>query len=497
MALLAVQPGTRGGGPCPLVTDELRHCPLRGREDLLLDVQVSQGAVPFLVRRPVDAAAVGCPDAEAGHVGDVRGGHLDDLGARAAGDGQLGHLGDHRLAVAAWLEHRERPVHLEPELRHRPDRVVPLHLRDRDPRGGAPGRIIQHRRCGRGVLGGVPGGLLVHRGQRAHFPVHGLCFPGSEPLRPGGFGGAGVPGDGATRLVLGAAGVLPGLLVQQPQRPPTGRLAVLALVFLGEPFQFPGDGDGAGAEQVHHVLADPADLGAVAVRARHHRVAEGGQPGLQAPVGGRGDAEPLAVQGAGVQGPPFGVGAVGALDPVPDRHVHVQLRVAVAGQVVQEQAGDQAVAVPPLPRAGRMVPGPGVSGAPLQPAQGFARRFHQRVLDLVRPRVQHRGLVLVAAVAGLPGADPVGGVQHRHALDRADGQVEIRDGMRVLAALGRADPGQLHRAGVRVRGQVRRHRRLFPLAGLLGRAALDQEFPARPGVLLVQPPDHVRVDLPS
>ena len=86
------------------------------------------------------------------------------------------------------------------------------------------------------------------------------------------------------------------------------------------------------------------------------------------PVGDRGDGEPLVVQGAGVQGPPLVVGAVGALDPVPDRDVHVQLRVAVAGQVMQEQAGDQAVAVAPLPRAGGMVPGPGVGGLPLEPA---------------------------------------------------------------------------------------------------------------------------------
>ena len=198
---------------------------------------------------------------------------------------------------------------------------------------------------------------------------------------------------------------------------------------------------------------------------------------------------------ARVQGPPLVVGAVGALDPVPDRDVHVQLRVAVAGQVVQEQAGDQAVAVAPLPRAGRMVPGAGVGGVPLQPGDGFARRFHQRGLDLIGARVERGGLVLVAAVAGLAGGDPVGGVQHRDALDRADGQVEVRHLVRVLAALGGADLGQLGRAGVRVRGQVRRHRRRLPFVGRLGLAALDQQFPAGPDVLLVQALDHVRVHL--
>ena len=81
----------------------------------------------------------------------------------------------------------------------------------------------------RGALGGEPGDLLVHRGQGVHFAVHGLCFPGGEPLRCGGFGGAGLPGDGAAGLGLGAAGVLPGLLVQQPQRAAGRRLAVLVL----------------------------------------------------------------------------------------------------------------------------------------------------------------------------------------------------------------------------------------------------------------------------
>ena len=213
VALLGVQSRTPGGGPGLLAADKLRRHPSGGGEDLFFGVQVGQRAIALLVRRPVDAAAVGGADAEAGHVGDVRGGDLDDVGAGPAADGQLGYLGDHRLAVAAGLQHRERPVHLEPELRHRPDRVVALHLGDRDPRGGALGRIIQHRRR----TGSVLGDLLVHGGQGAHFAVHGLCFPGREALRPGGFGGAGLPGDGAAGLALGAAGVLPGLLVQQPQ----------------------------------------------------------------------------------------------------------------------------------------------------------------------------------------------------------------------------------------------------------------------------------------
>ena len=201
------------------------------------------------------------------------------------------------------------------------------------------------------------------------------------------------------------------------------------------------------------------------------------------------------MQAAGVQRAPLLVRVVGALHPVPDSYVHMQVRVAVAADVMQEHAGDQAVPVSPLPCAGRMVPGPGVGGMAFQPGDGLARRVHQRALDLIGPRVQHGGLVLLAAFTCLAGRDPVGGVQHRHALDRVDGHVEIGHLMRVRAALGRPDLGQLGRAGVRMRGQVRRHRSLFMFAGRRGLAALDQKFPARADVVLVQAADHGRVHL--
>jgi hypothetical protein len=202
------------------------------------------------------------------------------------------------------------------------------------------------------------------------------------------------------------------------------------------------------------------------------------------------------MQGARVQGAPFIVGAVGALDAVPDRHVHMQLRVPVTGQVVQEQAGDQTAAVAPLPRLGRMVPGPGVGSVPLQPVHRFPRRFHQRVLQLVRPGVERVGLSVVAAVAGLPGGGPVGDVQHRDTLDRTDGQVEIRHLIPVPATLSRTDRGQLGRAGVGMLGQEGGHRRLFPVASGLGLTPLDQLLSARAGVVLIQGADDVRVNLP-
>ena len=267
------------------------------------------------------------------------------------------------------------------------------------------------------------------------------------------------------------------------------------LVLADQGLQLRGQRPGPGAEQVHDVLADPADLGAVAVLAGHHGVPQRGQPGLHHPVGHRGYREPLVVQAAGIQRAPFLISAVGALYPVPDRDVHVQVRVAVPADVVQEHAGDLAVPVAPLPRPGRMVPGPGVCGMPFQPGDSLPRRVQQRGLDLLGARVQRRGLALVAALTCLAGGDPVRGVQHRHALDHIDGQIEVRHLVCVRAAFGRADLGQLGRAGVRTGGPVRRHRGRFPLLSRPGLAPRDEELPARPDVVLVQPGDHGRVHL--
>jgi hypothetical protein len=112
----------------------------------------------------------------------------------------------------------------------------------------------------------------------------------------------------------------------------------------------------------------------------------------------------------------------------------MQLRIPVAGQVVQEQAGDQTGAVPPLPRLGGVVPGPGVGGMLAEPGHRRAGRFQRRLLQFVRAGVERGRLGIVAAVTGLPGGDPLGGVQHRDALGRADGQVEVRHLTGILAS---------------------------------------------------------------
>ena len=343
--------------------------------------------------------------------------------------------------------------------------------------------------------GGEPGNRLVHGRQFLDFPLRRLRFPGGQPLRGGGFGGAGLPGDGAPRFGLGAPGVLRRLLAEQPDRPLGRRLPVDLPVLADQRRQFRGQRPGPGTEQVHHVLADPADLGAVAVRARHHGIAQRGQSGLHDPVGHRGDGEPLVVQAAGVQRAPLLIRSVGALHPVPDGDVHVQVGVAVAADVVQEHTGDQAVPVAPLPRPRGMVPGAGVGSVAFQPGDGLAGSVHQRGLDLIGARVERGGLVLIPMLTGPAGRDPVGGVQDRHALDRVDGHVEVGNLVRVRTALRRADLGQLGRGGVRMGGQVRRHRGVLVFAGRRGLAALDEKFSARADVVLVQAADDGWVDL--
>ncbi len=187
---------------------------------MFFGVQVSQRAVAFSVWWPVDAPGVGGAHAEAGYVGDIRRCDLDDVGSRAARDGQLCHLVEDRLRVGAGREHGQGPVHLEAELGHGPDRVMSLNLRDGDPRGGAFGCVVQRDRCASGMRGSELRDLLAHGGQGAQFAVHGLGLPSVEALRRGRFRRTGLPSQGAASLAFGAAGVLPGLLVQQPQRPP-------------------------------------------------------------------------------------------------------------------------------------------------------------------------------------------------------------------------------------------------------------------------------------
>jgi hypothetical protein len=130
-----------------------------------------------------------------------------------------------------------------------------------------------------------------------------------------------------------------------------------------------------------------------------------------------------------------------------------------------------------------------------QPGDGTAGRVQQGGLDLIGPGIERGGLGLLAVLPRLAGSQPVGGVQHRRALDRVDGHVEVGNLVRVRAAPGRTGLGQLGCSGVRMRGQVRRHGGLFAFAGRRGLAGRDKEFSARADVVLVQTTDHGRVHL--
>ena len=242
---------------------------------------------------------------EAGHVGDVGGGHADHAGTGAAGDGQVRHLGDHGVGVGAGGQDGQGAVDFEPQLRHRPDGVMLLDFGDGDPcrpRLAASSRTAAARSAWPAAYWATcpctcDSAWISRRVVWASHAASRSASVGSAlPVCPARVRRA---------CVLAAAGVLPGLLVQQPQRAPARRGAVAGFVLVGQPLEFPGDRDGAGAEQVDHVLADAADLGAVAVGAGHHHVAQSGQLCLHQPVGGGGDAEPLVVQRPGVQGAPF------------------------------------------------------------------------------------------------------------------------------------------------------------------------------------------------
>ena len=85
-------------------------------------------------------------------------------------------------------------------------------------------------------------------------------------------------------------------------------------------------------------------------------------------------------------------------------------------------------------------------------------------------------------------------MQHRDALDRADGQVEVRHRCgsvpRSAARTSASSVALAYGCAARYAATAL----FFPLVGGLGLAAFNQEFPAGPDVLLVQTLDDVRFD---
>ena len=297
-----------------------------------------------LVRRPVDAAAVGGTDSEAGHVRDIGHGDLDDVGAGPAADGQTGHLVDHRRAVDARLEDWERPVHLEPELGHRPHHVMLLHLGDGDPRGSALG-VIQRGAYAHGALaGGVGRDLLVHRGQR--LDLLAVCASHAAS-RCASFGSAAPvsPATAAAGLGFGTAGVLPGLLVQQPQRPPAGRLARTAGTAWASRSSSPVT---ATARELNWSLTFwPTPLISAPLPSGRGTMAEPSPVSLVSSIRSA-TGRPRAA-GCAVTGNPGSATSDRrcrrAVHAVPDRDAHAQPPVAVAGQGGAGRGGGQPGAV--------------------------------------------------------------------------------------------------------------------------------------------------------
>ena len=93
----------------------------------------------------------------------------------------------------------------------------------------------------------------------------------------------------------------------------------------------------------------------------------------------------------------------------------VQLRVVVAGVVLEERRDDPVVRVDPPAGGAAVVPDPGVAGLVLQVGQRGVVARPDRVLDGLAVLAPRRGGVLVAGVAGLDLLGLERGVQHRDA----------------------------------------------------------------------------------
>ena len=124
---------------------------------------------------------------------------------------------------------------------------------------------------------------------------------------------------------------------------------------------------------------DADDLAGLAVRAGREQQPEVvGEALLAGPLRHRAGGGSPPVERAAVEGAPR---AVGALDPVEDGVVDVQLRVVVAGVVLEERRDDPVVGVDVPPRGAAVVPDPGVAGVLGQVGQPGVVARPDRVLD--------------------------------------------------------------------------------------------------------------------
>jgi len=222
-----------------------------------------------------------------------------------------------------------------------------------------------------------------------------------------------------------------------------------------------------------------------------------GQAFLGGPLGDRGRRGAELVERLGVDGQPL---PVRALYPVEECVVDVQVRIVLAGVVLEERRDGPLVGIGPAARGAAVVPGPGVAGPILQVREAGVVARPDRVLDCGPERLPRlRGLLVPLRAGGdLLGLER--GVDQRHRLLNVERDVVERHvvpgGLARLctefsAAFSTGTGLLFKRSGVQVvLGQVLapgvpEGGHLVPPVGVLEpfRAGVEESFVDRPHVL--------------
>ena len=228
-----------------------------------------------------------------------------------------------------------------------------------------------------------------------------------------------------------------------------------------------------GGDQVHGLLGDADDLARLPVRSHRHQHPERvGEPLGGHPLRHRGGGGAPAEQAAPVEGAPHAVGALHAVEhPVVD----VQVRVVVAGVVLEERRHDPVVRVDPAACGAAVVPDAGVARLLGEVGEPGVVARPDGVLDGL---AEHRPRVGRLVVPGLAGGNLLRlerGVRERDRLLHVERDVEERDVVpRVLSSLN-AQFSLAFRGGLRLafkRGGVQLVLGLVLAAGVAERGHL-------------------------
>ena len=272
---------------------------------------------------------------------------------RPAGDREPGDLADQRLHIGGGCHHRQGAVNLEPELRHRPCGVRLL---------DSPMAILAARAFARSSSTGIA--RRVHGSACSCAPRQApalLRAPSALPTRPAVARRWALPPGSARRRCA-----VPRPWCAGCSAPPAGQAARWSVCSAASR-AFPAQcriiclSSGVSAldldeKQVHDLLADPADLGAVAVGPRHHGVAGRGQPrapAIRSVTGATASRWLCRLRESSVRH----FSLVGLVGPSRTRflhgHVHMQMRVAVSRLMLcRNRLATVPATVPPLPRPG-------------------------------------------------------------------------------------------------------------------------------------------------